>query len=160
MSAGAANVVPSLGGAQNRKGISHFRTGDTVRVHVRIIEGAKERIQIFHGVVIRRRRRNQPNATFTVRKVSYGVGVERTFLVHSPRLENVEIVNRGIVRRAKLFYLRGMRGKKSKIKSQLYSEILGGGEQPHQDPTSDNGDSAMSTPQSAVDEQAPADRDS
>lgn len=123
MSAGLAQVISSSASSQIKKDPPAFRTGDTVRVHVRIIEGAKERIQIFQGVVIKRRRRNQPSATFTVRKVSYNVGVERTFFLHSPRVEKIEIVNRGVVRRAKLFYLRNMRGKAGKIKSQLYAEL-------------------------------------
>lgn len=99
--------------------LPEFRTGDTVKVYNKIVEGAKERVQIFEGVVILRSKKNKPNATFTVRKVSYNVGVERTFLLHSPRIEKIEVVNKGIVRRARLFYLRDLRGKKARIKTKL-----------------------------------------
>jgi large subunit ribosomal protein L19 len=94
-----------------------FKPGDTVRVHIRIIEGNKERIQVFEGVVLRRRRGNM-GATFSVRKVSHGVGVEKTFALHSPRLEKVEIVSRGRVRRSRLYYLRQRRGKAARIKEK------------------------------------------
>jgi large subunit ribosomal protein L19 len=99
--------------------IPEFRTGDTLRVHVRIVEGTKERIQVFEGIVIKRQGRNSVNATFTVRKVSYNIGVERTFLVHSPRIEKIEVMTRGVVRRARLFYLRPLRGKKARIKTRI-----------------------------------------
>lgn len=102
---------------QMRTDIPEFRPGDTIRVYVRIVEGEKERLQAFEGVVIRKRGKNT-NATFTVRKVSYGIGVERTFPLHSPLIERVEIVKRGEVRRAKLYYLRGLRGKAAKIKEK------------------------------------------
>ena len=92
-----------------------MRVGDTVRVHVRIREGAKERIQVFQGTVIRIRR-GGPRATFTVRKVSYAIGVERVFPVHSPWLEKVEVMSRHKVRRSKLYYLRARRGKKARLK--------------------------------------------
>jgi large subunit ribosomal protein L19 len=95
-----------------------FRTGDTVRVHVRILEGDKERIQAFEGVVIRKKR-GGISATFTVRKVSYGVGVERVFPLHSPMLSKVELVTRGKVRRSRLFYLRELKGKAARIKSRF-----------------------------------------
>ncbi|MCL4145526.1 UNVERIFIED_CONTAM: hypothetical protein GTU68_049550 [Idotea baltica] len=104
---------------QLKTDLPDFRTGDTVKVYNKIVEGAKERVQIFEGVVILRSKKNKPNATFTVRKVSYNVGVERTFLLHSPRIEKIEIVSKGIVRRARLFYLRDLRGKKARIKSKL-----------------------------------------
>jgi len=94
-----------------------FRAGDSVRVHIRIIEGNKERVQVFEGVVIRRRKGNM-GATFTVRKISHGVGVEKTFALHSPRLEKVEIVTRGKVRRSRLYYLRELRGKAARIKEK------------------------------------------
>ena len=94
-----------------------FRAGDSVRVHIRIIEGNKERVQVFEGVVIRRRKGNM-GATFTVRKISHGVGVEKTFALHSPRLERVEIVSRGKVRRSRLYYLRERRGKPARIKEK------------------------------------------
>jgi len=91
--------------------------GDTINVHVKVIEGAKERIQVFKGVVIRRQG-GGIRETFTVRKESYGVGVERTFPVHSPNIDHIEVVTRGDVRRAKLYYLRELRGKKAKIKEK------------------------------------------
>ncbi len=91
-----------------------FGPGDTVRVHLRIVEGGRERIQNFEGVVIARRGRG-PGETFTVRRVSYGVGVERVFPLHSPRIEKIEVLRRGRVRRAKLYYLRGLRGRAARI---------------------------------------------
>lgn len=100
---------------QLREGIPDFRPGDTVKVHVRIVEGEKQRIQIFQGVVIRKRGRGR-GATFTVRKISYGIGVERIFPLHSPGIDHVEIVQRGRVRRARLYYLRKLRGKKARIR--------------------------------------------
>src|SRR5438132_11850383 len=100
-----------------RTDLPEFRPGDTVKVHVRVVEGNRERIQVFQGVVIRRQG-GGVRETFTVRKVSFGVGVERTFPVHSPIVDHVEIVTRGDVRRAKLYYLRELRGKKAKIKEK------------------------------------------
>lgn len=100
-----------------RDDVPAFGPGDTVNVHVKVIEGSKERIQVFKGVVIRRRG-GGIRETFTVRKESYGVGVERTFPVHSPNIDHVDIVTRGDVRRAKLYYLRELRGKKAKIKEK------------------------------------------
>ena len=94
-----------------------FRPGDTVKVHVKVVEGNRERIQIFEGVVIGRQN-GGVRETFTVRRISYGVGVERTFLVHSPRLAKIEVVRRGIVRRAKLNYLRGLTGKAARIRER------------------------------------------
>ena len=94
-----------------------FRPGDTVRVHVRVVEGERERVQVFEGIVIRRRG-SQLSETFTVRKVSFGVGVERTFPVHSPMLAKIEIATHGDVRRAKLYYLRSRVGKKAKVKER------------------------------------------
>jgi large subunit ribosomal protein L19 len=99
------------------KDVPDFRPGDTLKVHVRVIEGAKSRIQVFQGVVIRRQGQGV-RETFTVRKVSYGVGVERTFPVHTPVIEKIEVVTRGDVRRAKLYYLRDLRGKAAKIKER------------------------------------------
>lgn len=96
-----------------------FRPGDTVRVHVRILEGDKERIQVFEGVVIARKR-GGTRATFTVRKVSYGVGVERIFPLHSPMIAKLEVKSRGRVRRSKLFYLRGRRGKAARIRERAF----------------------------------------
>jgi large subunit ribosomal protein L19 len=100
-----------------RDDIPAFHPGDTVNVHVKVIEGSKERIQVFKGVVIRRQG-GGIRETFTVRKESYGVGVERTFPVHSPNIDHIEVVVRGDVRRAKLYYLRELRGKKAKIKER------------------------------------------
>ena len=100
-----------------RTDLPDFKAGDTVRVHVKIVEGDKERTQIFQGVVISKRK-GGTRATFTVRKVSYGIGVERIFPLYSPRIEKIEIVSRGKVRRAKLYYLRKLRGKAARIKEQ------------------------------------------
>ena len=94
-----------------------FRPGDTIKVHIRIIEGNKERVQVFQGVVIKRKR-GLMNATFTVRKISHGVGVEKTFALHSPRIEKVEMVTPGRVRRSRLFYLRERRGKAARIRER------------------------------------------
>jgi large subunit ribosomal protein L19 len=98
-----------------RDDVPDFRAGDSVRVHVRVVEGERERVQVFEGVVIRRRG-SQLSETFTVRKVSFGVGVERTFPVHSPMISKIEVSTRGDVRRAKLYYLRSRVGKKAKVK--------------------------------------------
>jgi large subunit ribosomal protein L19 len=100
-----------------RSDIPSFRPGDVVRVHVRVREGNRERLQAFEGTVIQRRHGGL-RETFTVRRVSYGVGVERTFPVHSPRIDHIEVVRRGDVRRAKLFYLRGLSGKAARIKEK------------------------------------------
>jgi large subunit ribosomal protein L19 len=100
-----------------RSDIPQFRPGDTVKVHVRVVEGNRERVQVFQGVVIRRQNGGL-RETFTVRKISFGVGVERTFPVHSPSIAKLEIVSRGKVRRAKLYYLRELRGKKARIKER------------------------------------------
>jgi len=100
-----------------RDDVSDFSPGDTENVHVKVIEGSKERIQVFKGVVLRRQG-GGVRETFTVRKESYGVGVERTFPVHSPNIDHIDVVTRGDVRRAKLYYLRELRGKKAKIKEK------------------------------------------
>ncbi len=102
-----------------RLDLPDFAPGDTVKVHVKIKEGEKERIQVFQGVVISKRK-GSTNATFTVRKVSYGVGVERIFPLHSPIIDKVEVVARGRVRRAKIYYLRKLRGKAARIKERRY----------------------------------------
>src|ERR687897_358919 len=112
-----SNVIADLGAAQKRTDLPEFRAGDTVKVHVRVVEGNRSRIQIFQGVVIRIQG-SGIGRTFTVRKVSFGVGVERTFPLHSPIFEQIEIVTRGDVRRAKLYYLRNLRGKAAKIKER------------------------------------------
>lgn len=111
------NIIETLENEQLRKDIPEFRPGDTVRVHVKVVEGKTERVQVFEGIVIARKNAGV-RETFTVRRISYGVGVERTFLVHSPRLEKIKVKRRGIVRRAKLFYLRGLSGKAARIKER------------------------------------------
>ncbi|HET6909034.1 MAG TPA: 50S ribosomal protein L19 [Mycobacteriales bacterium] len=110
-------TLDAIDAAALRSDIPDFRPGDTVKVHVRVVEGNRERIQVFQGVVIRRQG-GGVRETFTARKVSFGVGVERTFPVHSPIVDHIEIVTRGDVRRAKLYYLRELRGKKAKIKEK------------------------------------------
>ncbi len=113
------NVIETLEKEQMRADIPDFRPGDTVKVHATIREGEKQRIQVFQGVVIRKRKGNT-GATFTVRKVSYGIGVERIFPFHSPLIDKVEIITRGKVRRARLYYLRELRGKASRIKEKRF----------------------------------------
>ena len=109
------HLIQEITKEQLRTDLPAFRPGDTVRVHVKVTEGSRERIQVFEGVVIKRRG-GGISETFTVRKISYGIGVERTFPLHSPRIEKIEVVRRGKVRRAKLFYLRERRGKAARIK--------------------------------------------
>jgi large subunit ribosomal protein L19 len=111
------NTLDALDADSLRDDIPGFRPGDTVKVHVRVVEGNRSRIQVFQGVVIRRQG-GGIRETFTVRKVSFGVGVERTFPVHTPVVERIEVVTRGDVRRAKLYYLRELRGKAAKIKEK------------------------------------------
>lgn len=115
----ASKKMNLIKGENMKASIPEFRVGDTVKVHARIIEGNKERIQIFEGAVIKRQGKTGASASFTVRKVSFNIGVERTFLVHSPRIEKIEVATKGIVRRARLFYLRPLRGKAAKIKGQF-----------------------------------------
>jgi len=112
-----SNVIADLGNASKRTDIPDFRAGDTVKVHVKVVEGNRSRVQIFQGVVIRVHG-SGIGRTFTVRKVSFGIGVERTFPLHSPIFEQIEVVSRGDVRRAKLYYLRNLRGKKAKIRER------------------------------------------
>lgn len=109
------NLLQTIEREQLRTDIPAFRPGDTLRVHVKVREGQRERIQVFEGIVIRRRG-SGISETYTVRKISYGVGVERTFPVHSPKIEKIEAIRRGKVRRAKLYYLRGLSGKAARIK--------------------------------------------
>ena len=111
------NTLDALDADSLRDDIPEFRPGDTVKVHVRVVEGNRSRIQVFQGVIIRRQG-GGIRETFTVRKVSFGVGVERTFPVHTPVVEKIEVVTRGDVRRAKLYYLRELRGKAAKIKEK------------------------------------------
>ena len=111
------NIIQALEQEQLRTDIPAFAHGDTVRVHVKVVEGTRERIQMFEGVVIARQGTGV-RETFTVRRISYGVGVERTFPVHSPRLEKIDLMRRGIVRRAKLYYLRNLTGKAARIREK------------------------------------------
>ncbi len=111
------HILDSVDAASLRSDIPEFRVGDTVNVHVNIIEGNRSRVQVFKGIVIRRSGESV-RETFTVRKISFQVGVERTFPVHSPVIEKIEVVTRGAVRRAKLYFLRDLRGKKAKIQEK------------------------------------------
>ena len=113
-----AQLIRSVEAEQFRNEIPEFGSGDTVRVHAKVVEGSRERIQVFEGVVIRRRG-GGINENFTVRRLaSHGVGVERTFLLHSPRIDRIEVTRRGRVRRANLYYLRGLTGKAARIKER------------------------------------------
>jgi large subunit ribosomal protein L19 len=109
------NIIQEVTKEQLRSDLPAFRPGDTIRVHVKVVEGTRERIQVYEGVVIKRRG-SGISETFTARKVSYGVGVERTFPFHSPKIDKIEVMRRGKVRRAKLYYLRALRGKAARIK--------------------------------------------
>ena len=111
------NILDAVDAKSLRKDVPQFRAGDELKIHVRVIEGSKSRIQVFQGIVIRRQG-DGVRETFTIRKVSYGVGVERTFPVHTPVIEKIELVKKGDVRRAKLYYLRDLRGKAAKIREK------------------------------------------
>ncbi|MEW6594841.1 MAG: 50S ribosomal protein L19 [Thermodesulfobacteriota bacterium] len=111
------NVIEMIEQENMRHDVPDFRPGDTVKVHIRIIEGNKERVQVYEGVVTRQHRGTM-GASVTVRKISHGVGVEKTFCIHNPRLEKIELVSRGRVRRSKLYYLRNLRGKAARIKDK------------------------------------------
>ena len=111
------NVLEKIEKENMRYDIPEFRAGDSVKVHIRIIEGNKERVQVFQGVVIRRRRGTM-GASFTVRKISHGIGVEKVFPLHSPRIEKIEVVSQGRVRRSRLYYLRNLRGKAARIREK------------------------------------------
>ena len=111
------NIIETLEKEQLRSEIPDFAPGDTVRVHAKIVEGSRERIQMFEGVVISRQGTGV-RETFTVRRISYGIGVERMFPVHSPRIEKIDVLRKGIVRRAKLYYLRNLTGKAARIKEK------------------------------------------
>ena len=132
------NVLDALDAASLRKDIPQFRSGDELKIHVRVIEGNKSRLQVFQGIVIRRQG-DGIRESFTIRKVSYGVGVERTFPVHTPVIEKIELVKKGDVRRAKLYYLRDLRGKAAKIREK-------------RDGIEGYGDGITSTPEAAVEE--------
>ena len=130
------NILDAVDAVSLRKDIPQFRAGDELKVHVRVIEGSKSRLQVFQGVVIRRQG-DGVRETFTIRKVSYGVGVERTFPVHTPVIEKIELVKKGEVRRAKLYYLRDLRGKAAKIREK-------------RDGVEGYGDGILSTPEAVV----------
>ena len=112
------NIINEIEKEQLKTDIPQFNVGDTVKVHVKVVEGKNQRIQIFEGVVLKRQNGGLKE-NFTVRKISYGVGVERTFPLHSPRIEKIQVVRRGKVRRAKLFYLRDRIGKAAKVKERI-----------------------------------------
>jgi large subunit ribosomal protein L19 len=114
-----SDVIETLERAQLRAGLPQFKAGDTVRVHFRVIEGQRSRIQVFEGIVIKRQG-SGARETFTVRKQSFGVGVERTFPLHSPKIDKIEVVAIGDVSRAKLYYLRGKVGKKARVREKRY----------------------------------------
>jgi large subunit ribosomal protein L19 len=130
------NILDAVDAASLRKDIPQFRAGDELKIHVRVIEGNKSRLQVFQGIVIRRQG-DGVRETFTIRKVSYGVGVERTFPVHTPVIEKIELVKKGEVRRAKLYYLRDLRGKAAKIREK-------------RDGIEGYGDGILSTPEPVV----------
>ena len=111
------NIIEALAKEQLKSDIPAFAPGDTVRVHAKIVEGTRERIQMFEGVVIARQGKGV-RETFTVRRISYGIGVERTFPVHSPRIDKIDVLRKGIVRRAKLYYLRNLTGKAARIREK------------------------------------------
>jgi|SRR5688500_18835791 large subunit ribosomal protein L19 len=115
--AATLSKIHALEAAGLRDNLPEFRVGDTLAVHYKIVEGDKERVQVFRGVVIKRHRAGV-RSTFTVRKVSFNIGVERVFLLHSPRLEQIEVVSRGVVRRARLFYLRDLAGKAARVQDE------------------------------------------
>ena len=111
------NLISLLEQEQIKKNLPEFRPGDTIRVFVKVVEGGRERLQMFEGVVIRRRG-GSLNETFTVRRVSHGIGAERTFPLHSPKIERLEVVRRGVVRQARLYYLRQLKGKAARLKER------------------------------------------
>ena len=112
------NIIREIENAQLKDQVTDFNVGDTIRVHAKVVEGTRERIQVFEGVVIKRQN-GGIRETFTVRRIASGVGVERTWPVHSPRIDHIEVVRRGVVRRAKLYYLRDRKGKAAKIKEVI-----------------------------------------
>ena len=113
------NIIDRLEREQMRMDIPSFRPGDTVRVHVKIREGEKDRVQVFQGIVIVKKK-GGIRSSFTVRKISYGIGVERVFPLHSPSIDKIEVVEKGLVRRSRLYYLRGLRGKAAKVKTRRF----------------------------------------
>ena len=113
------NIIDRLEREQMRMDIPSFRPGDTVRVHVKIREGEKDRVQVFQGIVIVKKK-GGIRSSFTVRKTSYGIGVERVFPLHSPSIDKIEVVEKGLVRRSRLYYLRGLRGKAARVKTRRF----------------------------------------
>lgn len=113
------DIISQIEAEQMKKDVPQFTPGDTVRVHVKVVEGTRERTQVFEGVIIKRQGGGL-RETFTVRRISYGIGVERTFPLHSPKIERLEVTRRGVVRRAKLYYLRKLTGKAARIKEKRY----------------------------------------
>jgi large subunit ribosomal protein L19 len=113
------NIIDRLEREQMRMDIPSFRPGDTVRVHVKIREGEKDRVQVFQGIVIVKKK-GGIRSSFTVRKISYGIGVERVFPLHSPSIDKIEVVEKGLVRRSRLYYLRGLRGKAARVKTRRF----------------------------------------
>ncbi|MBC8208281.1 MAG: 50S ribosomal protein L19 [Desulfobulbaceae bacterium] len=116
-----SKIIQKIEQEQMRHDHPDFRPGDTVKVHIRIIEGSKERVQIFQGVVIKRQHTGM-NASYTVRKISHGVGVEKTFALHNPRIEKIEVLTLGRVRRSRLYYLRDLRGKAARIRERGFNK--------------------------------------
>lgn len=114
------DIIAIINKENTKSKVPDFKAGDTIKVHSKIVEGNKERIQMYQGVVVACKHGKGSQGTFTVRKISYNVGVERTFLLHSPRIEKIEIVNKGIVRRSKLYYLRDRSGKSARIKTKFF----------------------------------------
>ena len=115
------SMIKEIEQEQMKKEIDSFKVGDTVRVFAKIVEGTKERIQVFEGVVLKRQH-GGVRESFTVRRISYGVGVEKTWPLHSPRVDHIEVVRRGVVRRARLYYLRGRVGKAAKVKEEIFKK--------------------------------------
>jgi len=113
-----SEVIKAIEKEQMKESVAQFKVGDTVRVYIKLVEGARERLQMFEGVVLKRQN-GGARETFTVRRLSYGVGVEKTWPLHSPNIERIEVVRKGVVRRAKLFYLRGRVGKAAKVKEEI-----------------------------------------
>src|SRR5438093_13692228 len=132
-----SNVIETLERAQLRKGIPKFKAGDTVRVHFRVIEGQRSRIQVFEGIVLKRQG-SGARETFTVRKQSFGVGVERTFPLHSPKIDKIEVQAIGDVNRAKLYYLRGKVGRKARVRERRYGGPVAAVESPPAAETSES----------------------
>lgn len=112
-----STIIERINEEQMRQDHPDFRPGDSIKVHIRIIEGSKERVQLFQGIVIKRKRGTM-DASYTVRKISHGIGVEKTFALHNPRIEKIEVVTRGRVRRSRLYYLRNLRGKAARIRER------------------------------------------